>query len=216
MPVVLRWRLTCRLTAVIGLSIAVVTGCSSAPPGSTNGSSKGTASQSFFPPASPTEQPPPPLPTAPSKAAPPAPGFRDDGIGSVVPVHDSSGASASITLNGFRYAPVLGDSMGAQLIVLDVTIEGTAETAYHYSASDFQFAYLGNNETVPVYAHISNRLGWGASTGDDFRPFMPPGPLRVGSVSRGQQVYHETCRPGRRAWMLRRLLKQLICRSVGV
>jgi hypothetical protein len=79
--------------------------------------------------------------------------------------------------------------MGAQLIVLNVTIEGTSETAYHYNATDFVWAYLDNNETDPAYAHTFNRRAQGASTSEDFRPFMPPGPLRLGSVSRGQQVH---------------------------
>jgi hypothetical protein len=136
-----------------------------------------------------TEQAPPLSPSPPAKAAPPAPGVRDDGIGNLVPVHDSSGATANIVLNGVRYAPVLGDSMGAQLIVLDVTIEGTSATAYRYTESDFQFAYLGNNETDPAYAHTIDKLSWGASPGEDHRPFMPPAPLRIGSVSLGQQVH---------------------------
>jgi len=147
--------------------------------------------------------PPPPTTTTttiPSSVGPPAPtskppsgpavltsGDRDP-LGIPVPLRDGTGATANVTLNGVRYAPVPGASQTGQLVVLDFTVTGTSASPFQYSQDDVQLAYLNSSaESDPAYAHNSDQTAFGSSPLEDYTPFLPPDPLRSGSVSAGKQ-----------------------------
>jgi len=128
--------------------------------------------------------PPPQPPPAPAVLGP---GKRDP-IGAPVPLRDGTGATANVTLNGVRYAPVPGASQTGQLVVLDFTVTGTSASPFQYSQNDVQLAYLNSSaESDPAYAHHSDQTAFGSSLLEDYTPFLPPDPLRSGSVSAGKQ-----------------------------
>lgn len=128
--------------------------------------------------------PPPQPPPAPAVLGP---GERDP-IGAPVPLRDGTGATANVTLNGVRYAPVPGASQTGQLVVLDFTVTGTSASPFQYSQDDVQLAYLNSSaESDPAYAHHSDQTAFGSSLLEDYTPFLPPDPLRSGSVSAGKQ-----------------------------
>lgn len=117
------------------------------------------------------------------------PGARDP-QGVSVPLSDGAGATATVTLNGVRYAPVPGTGQTGQLVVLDFTIIGTSTAPFHYSQNDVHLSYLNSSaEGDPAYAHSPDRTAFGSSPSEDYTPFLPPDPLRVGAVSAGQQKH---------------------------
>ncbi len=117
------------------------------------------------------------------------PGARDP-QGVPVPLSDGAGATATVTLNGVRYAPVPGTGQAGQLVVLDFTIIGTSIAPFHYSQNDVHLSYLNSSaEGDPAYAHSPDRTAFGSSPSEDYTPFLPPDPLRVGVVSAGQQKH---------------------------
>jgi len=117
------------------------------------------------------------------------PGARDP-QGLPVPLSDGAGATATVTLNGVRYAPVPGTGQAGQLVVLDFTIIGTSIAPFHYSQNDVHLSYLNSSaEGDPAYAHSPDRTAFGSSPSEDYTPFLPPDPLRVGVVSAGQQKH---------------------------
>jgi len=130
---------------------------------------------------------PPPPPQPPPAPAVLGPGERDP-IGAPVPLRDGTGAAANVTLNGVRYAPVPGANQTGQLVVLDFTVTGTSASPFQYSQNDVQLAYLNSSaESDPTYAHHSDQTAFGSSLLEDYTPFLPPDPLRSGSVSAGKQ-----------------------------
>lgn len=135
-------------------------------------------------PSSVAPHPPPQPPPAPAVLGP---GERDP-IGAPVPLRDGTGATANVTLNGARYAPVPGATQTGQLVVLDFTVVGTSTSPFRYSEDDVQLAYLDSSaESDPAYAHSSDRTAFGPSPLEDYTPYLPPNPLRVGSVTAGQE-----------------------------
>jgi len=107
-----------------------------------------------------------------------------------VPLSDGAGATATVTLNGVRYAPVPGTGQTGQLVVLDFTIIGTSTAPFHFSQNDVHLSYLNSSaEGDPAYAHSTDRTAFGSSPSEDYTPFLPPEPLRVGAVSAGQQKH---------------------------
>lgn len=124
--------------------------------------------------------------TAPTTVTPAAPGLAFTPLGVAVPVRDAGGNSATVTLNGVRFAPIPSYGADAQLVVLDLTFVGTGG-AFKYSQNDIHAAYLNSvNETDPAYAHQIDKLAMGSRPMEDYRPFLPPDPLRIGTVTAGQ------------------------------
>ena len=151
-----------------------------APPPTTTTTTTTTTIPSSVGPPAPTSKPPsgPPVLTS---------GDRDP-LGIPVPLRDGTGATANVTLNGVRYAPVPGASQTGQLVVLDFTVTGTSASPFQYSQDDVQLAYLNSSaESDPAYAHNSDQTAFGSSPLEDYTPFLPPDPLRSGSVSAGKQ-----------------------------
>jgi len=105
-----------------------------------------------------------------------------------VHLRDGTGATANVTLNGVRYAPVPGMGQTGQLVVLDFTVAGTSASPFQYSQDNVQMAYLNSSaESDPAYAHTSDRTAFGSKPSEDYTSFLPPDPLRIGSVTAGQQ-----------------------------
>jgi len=124
--------------------------------------------------------------TAPTTVTPAAPGLAFTPLGVAVPVRDAGGNSATVTINVVRFAPIPSCGADAQLVVLDLTFVGTWG-AFKYSQNDIHAAYLNSvNETDPAYAHQVDKLAMGSRAMEDYRPFLPPDPLRIGTVTAGQ------------------------------
>lgn len=104
-----------------------------------------------------------------------------------IPVTDNTGASATFTLNNVRYAPVSGSGQTGELVIVDITVTGTSSAPYKFSESALVMYYLNDsNESDPAYSHQYDRLAFGPNHTEDYTPFLPPQPLRVGSVTAGQ------------------------------
>ncbi|GAB2454030.1 hypothetical protein [Nocardia tengchongensis] len=120
----------------------------------------------------PAEQSPPKVTPAPSYAGT---------IG--IPVHATApdGSTADVTLNGARVKD--DHCLGAlPCLVLELTIVGTSQKPFPYSASGVTWSYASTSD--PWYG-ADKSIGWGPAAGD-YRPFMPPGPLLSGQVGQGE------------------------------
>jgi hypothetical protein len=105
-----------------------------------------------------------------------------------VPKHvtASDGSAADVTLNGVRYAPISSrypSTIDPELAVLDITVTGMSSTPFNYSEDQVVFNYGGG---LDPYNHPNDTNLYGPSAMEDYTPFLPPNPLRVGSVATGQ------------------------------
>lgn len=117
--------------------------------------------------------------TTPAPAAPPEAAF----VGQSKAI-TADGAGALVTLNGIRYTP-LPNNGPLELAVVDISLQGTSAAPYHYSETDLAFSYADDRNP---YTHVGNTHIYGPSPLEDYTPYMPPSPLRVGQVGMSQQV----------------------------
>lgn len=103
------------------------------------------------------------------------------------PVRYPSGQTATITLNGVRYAPLPGaenDGL-SELAVVDVTIKNTSAKALPYDEDQLAFGY---SDAGNPYTHSDDANVYGPALNEVYTPFMPPDPLRVGSLQPRKSV----------------------------
>jgi hypothetical protein len=102
-------------------------------------------------------------------------------IGVPFRVTDTDGAIADVTLNGVRYQPIQGDH-GQQIAVLDVTIKGASQKAFHFDVESFYVQYADGPD--PYHPDDSNM--WGADPQD--RTAVQPW-LTAGAVTTGRHAH---------------------------
>ena len=103
-------------------------------------------------------------------------------VGQQKTVTDDSDRSATVTLNKVRYA---SDPSGQQLVVVDMSISGVSSTPFNYSEQNLAFAFA---DTGSPYTHHDDDHLYGPDPTADYTPYLPPNPLRVGTVTKAHTV----------------------------
>jgi hypothetical protein len=91
-------------------------------------------------------------------------------------------ASATFTLNTVRYASI--DSL-TELAIVNLTITDNSTTSFAYSEAAVVFAYP---DSKTAWTHQNDTHLYGPSPIEDYTPYLPPNPLRAGTLSPGQTV----------------------------
>ncbi|AYF78304.1 hypothetical protein D7D52_35795 [Nocardia yunnanensis] len=100
-----------------------------------------------------------------------------------VTVADKDGVSAKYTLNTYRLTP---DMTGlGHKIVLDVTVTDTSSAPFEYDEDNFVWTYP---PCGPIKAGDLLPLLGGAMLNENYTSFMPPQPLRIGTLQPGESA----------------------------
>jgi len=92
-------------------------------------------------------------------------------------------ATADVILNGIRYAPNPNGDTSTELAVLDFTFTGTSTSPFAINEDHIDFVY---SDQGSPYTHNDDGNIYGVDPTEDYTPFIPPQPLRVGQVTSGQ------------------------------
>ncbi len=122
-----------------------------------------------------------PPPSAPAAAPAPAAAAV---LGQPKTVSTPEGSSATVTLKKVSYVALPNDGL-QELAVIDLSLTGTSAVPFHYSESNVVFSYA---TAASAYTDPDNTNVYGSSPTEDYAPYVPPNPLRVGSVARGKTV----------------------------